>query len=163
LVQCLPKGGRIDDIIRMTTEIGVAAIHLALAERSVARPDRERGPQKAERLHRVAMEAARQSEQDYVPDVEPPVPLGDVLRRAPPGAAKVALLARHGHAELPVPPGTEELWLAVGPEGGFSPGDQVELAAAGFISGGLGRSILRTETAAVVGVALGIDRLARRA
>ena len=43
--------------------------------------------------------------------------------------------------------------LAVGPEGGFEPAELEELRAAGFVPVGLGRSILRFETAALAGLA----------
>jgi len=34
LVLCMPKGHKVDDIVRMTTELGVRAIVLALSEQS---------------------------------------------------------------------------------------------------------------------------------
>ena len=42
--------------------------------------------------------------------------------------------------------------LLIGPEGGFSPREQDELLATGAVACSLGPSILRVETAAVVGV-----------
>ena len=157
LVQCQPKGAKLDDIVRMTTEIGVAAIHVALSERCVARSEGPRADPKAERWRRIAREAARQSERSYVPEIMPPAPLDEVLARAPQTAFKAALVERSG-APLPRDIQASELWLAVGPEGGFSSADRAHLTRAGFLSAGLGSAILRTETAAVVGVALGLER-----
>ena len=67
---------------------------------------------------------------DRVPDAARG--LGAVLRDAAPGASFA---------------------FAVGPEGGFSPGDRAALAAAGFVEVSLGPIVLRTETvcAAVLG------------
>ncbi|MFT3923053.1 MAG: RsmE family RNA methyltransferase [Myxococcales bacterium] len=158
LVQCQPKGTKLDDIVRMTTEIGVSAVHVALSERCVARSEGVRGDAKAERWRRIAREAARQSERSYVPEIMPPAPLAEVLARAPSGAVRAALMERSA-APLPRNIAAPELWLAVGPEGGFSNGDRDLLTRAGFLSAGLGSAILRTETAAVVGVALGLERL----
>jgi 16S rRNA (uracil1498-N3)-methyltransferase len=157
LVQCQPKGTKLDDIVRMTTEIGVSAIHVALSERCVARSDGSRADPKAERWRRIAREAARQSERSYVPEIMSPAPLAEVLARAPAGAFRAALMERSGGA-LPRDITASELWLAVGPEGGFSSGDRALLTRASFLSVGLGSAILRTETAAVVGVALGLER-----
>jgi 16S rRNA (uracil1498-N3)-methyltransferase len=159
LVQCMPRGAKLDDIVRMTTEIGVSAIHLAWSEYCVPKKS-ERDQNKAERLSRVAIEAARQSEQAYVPDIRPPRALRDVLYDAPAQAFRGALLERSASA-LPTALDAQEAWLVVGPEGGFSEQDRGEIAAAGFVGLSLGRSILRTETAAVVGVGLLAERLRR--
>lgn len=160
LVQCLPKSGKLDDIVRMTGELGVAEIALAVSEHCVAKATREE--QKVERLERVAIEAARQSEQPYVPVLHPARPLAEVLARAPADAYRAALVER-SVAPLPDLLPAREVWLVVGPEGGLSSADRAALALANFIPTALGRSILRTETAAVVGVALALERLGRSA
>jgi 16S rRNA (uracil1498-N3)-methyltransferase len=158
LVQCLPKSGKLDDIVRMTSELGVAEIALAVSEFCVAKAAREE--QKIERLERVAIEAARQSEQAYVPVLHAARSLAEVVARAPHTAYRAAFLERSETA-LPVAFPSREVWLVVGPEGGLSSADRATLAQANFIPSALGRSILRTETAAVVGVALALERLGR--
>ena len=159
LVQCVVKGKKLDDIVRMTTELGVSAVHLALSERCVVQKT-SRDDHKVERLARVASEAARQAEQAYVPEIMEPASLEQVLLRAPAQAAKLALTERSAEPfQLPADPSS--LWLVVGPEGGLSSTDREILAHARFAAAGLGRAILRTETAAVVGVALGFFALGR--
>jgi len=161
LVQCVPKGHKLDDIVRMTTELGVAEIRLAVSDRCVSRVDEERGAGKIERLSRIAVEAARQSEQAFVPRILPAKGLDAVLATVPSDATKLVCLERSEAAFADV--GVDgAVWVTVGPEGGFSANDVAVLNAAGFKAAGLGRSILRTETAAVVGVALVIDRLRQR-
>jgi 16S rRNA (uracil1498-N3)-methyltransferase len=160
LVQCVVKGKKLDDIVRMTTELGVGAIHLAVSERCVVQKS-ARDEHKVERLARIASEAARQAEQAYVPEIVEPAPLAEVLRRAPDAALKCALLERSEAVALPSALGATAMWLAVGPEGGFSCRDREILSHAKFAAAGLGRAILRTETAAVVGVALGFSALGR--
>jgi 16S rRNA (uracil1498-N3)-methyltransferase len=162
LVQCLPKSGKLDDIVRMTSELGVAEIALAVSEYCVARSGvgAAREEQKIERLERVAIEAARQSEQAYVPVLHAARPLAEVVARAPHDAYRAAFLER-SESPLPVAFSSREVWLVVGPEGGLSSADRTTLAQANFVPSALGRSILRTETAAVVGVALALERLGR--
>ena len=46
-----------------------------------------------------------------------------------------------------------ECVLAVGPEGGWSPRDRVQLLAAGFTGLRLGPRVLRTETAGIAAIA----------
>jgi 16S rRNA (uracil1498-N3)-methyltransferase len=158
LIQCLPKAGKLDDIVRMTTELGVSTIALAVSEYCVPRTGRDE--HKAERLERIAIEAARQSEQAYLPRILPPRPLAEVLAEVPDHAYRAAFVER---TERPLPLHLEarELWLVIGPEGGLSPTDREALRRASFVSTALGRSILRTETAAVVGVALALERFGR--
>ena len=155
LVLCLPKGGKLDDIVRACGELGVAAVHPALSERSVPRP---KGANRLDRVARIAVEAARQSEQPWVTEVHPPRALAEVLADAPPDAVRLALTERGGDP-LAVASGTPEVWVVVGPEGGLGPADRELLGASGFASVGLGRAILRVETAAVVGVSLVLDRM----
>lgn len=157
LVQCLPRAGKLDEIVRMTTEIGVTSIRLAISERTVAKAS-DRVEHKVERFMRIAVEAARQSEQAHLPEILPPRPLSEVLAEAPAHLYRCALLER---SAVPIPkdinaPGA---WLVVGPEGGLSPRDRNEITAAGFDAVSLGSSILRTETAAVVGVGILAERL----
>ncbi len=161
LVQCLPKGSKLDDIVRMTTELGVSDIKLAVSSRCVSRGADERNAAKIERLTRIAIEAARQSEQAFVPTIAAAASLASVLSESPKGATKVACVER---SDVPFPELTEtgEVWVLVGPEGGLSAEDLTVIEREDFARAGLGRSILRTETASVVGVALVLDRLRRR-
>ena len=160
LVQCVPKAGKLDDLVRMTTELGVAEIALAYSEHCVVRPS-GRDEHKLERLERIAVEAARQSEQAHVPTISPAAPLSEVLARVPTAAYRAACVERT-QRPLPTELHAQEVWLVIGPEGGLSAGDRAALSEAKFDSIALGPTILRTETAAVVGVALALERLGRR-
>ncbi|HRO28487.1 MAG TPA: RsmE family RNA methyltransferase, partial [Luteimonas sp.] len=60
----------------------------------------------------------------------------------------------HGLSTLPAPGDTDPaVIIAIGPEGGWSPRDRVQLQAAGFEGLRLGPRILRTETAGLAAVA----------
>jgi len=158
LVLCyaVPKGKKLDQVVRGATEVGVAAVHLTVTERCVARPDRD-AHAKLERLARVAAEAARQAGRATVPDILAPAPLDEVVGRAPDDALR--LVAAPG-AEAFDGAG-DEAWLVVGPEGGLSEDELERLGARGFEAIGLGPTVLRTETAGVVAPALVLDRLRR--
>ena len=70
LLQCLPKGRKIDLIVRQATEAGVARIVPLESERSLVRP----GDQDArgERLRRIAREAVQQSGTPSIPVIDEP-------------------------------------------------------------------------------------------
>jgi 16S rRNA (uracil1498-N3)-methyltransferase len=153
LAQCILKGDRMDLVIQKATELGVARIIPILAERCEPRGDATR---RLERWQRVALEAAKQCERGWVPEIEDPVRLEEALERlAGPAVAFVershtplreALAALEGEVTT--------LTLFVGPEGGWEPAERDALAAARVPCVSLGRRILRAETAAISAIAI---------
>ncbi len=136
----VPKGGALETVVRMATEIGVTRIHLVLAERSVARPDRP------DRVRRWVEEAARQCGRSDVPPVGLPCSLADAWAATSPDC--VRLFAQPGSASAPACPAGAA--VAIGPEGGWTDGERHASAAAGARPMGLGPQVLRTDTAAAV-------------
>jgi 16S rRNA (uracil1498-N3)-methyltransferase len=131
------KGQRPEWAVQKLTEIGVDRIVPLLAARSVVRwPAGEAGTQVA-RLRRVAREAAMQSRRVWLPAVDAVTPFAALA------AERGAAVAHPGGG----PPALARPVVLVGPEGGW---DSAELVAAGPALVGLGPSVLRTETAAVV-------------
>lgn len=159
LCQCLPKGGKLEDIVRACTELGVMAVHLVASERSVPRPDEGRIEKRLERIGRVAVEAARQSGRSDVPDVLAPAPLDEVLARAPEEAARIAFAPDAETSLTDACEGATSAWVLVGPEGGLAPAELDRARTRGFALVGLGPTVLRVETAAPVAVALVTERL----
>jgi 16S rRNA (uracil1498-N3)-methyltransferase len=133
-----PKGDRLEWLVQKCTEVGVGRIVLVQAERSVVRWDDERAPKQLARLAAIAAEAAMQARRVWLPTVEGPVPAAGLL-------ASAAVAEPDGR-----PVDARDRCIAVGPEGGWTPG---EVAAAGDRVS-LGPNILRVETAAVVAATL---------
>jgi 16S rRNA (uracil1498-N3)-methyltransferase len=134
------KGQRPEWAVQKLTEIGVDRIVPLLAARSVVRWPSGESSGQLSRLRRVAREAAMQSRRAWLPVVDGVTPFAAVAAEA--GAA----LAHPGGE----PPSLDRPVLLVGPEGGW---EATELAA-GLPVVGLGPSVLRAETAAVVAGAL---------
>lgn len=130
------KGQRPEWAVQKLTELGVDAIWLLVADRSVVRWDGSRAEGAAARLARVAREAAMQSRRCRLPEVRVGLPVAEAA--GVPGAA----LADPGGS----PPGLDHPVLLVGPEGGWS--DAEREAAPATVD--LGPTVLRAETAAVV-------------
>jgi len=135
VVSAIPKGDRVDWIVQKLTEIGISQIVLADFARSVVRWDGERLDKQRQRLHRVMLEAAMQSRRVWLPRLI----IGETFDVA----------VQRPDAVLAEPDGDsggQASCVIVGPEGGFA---ESELAApVGRI--GLGDTVLRVETAAVV-------------
>jgi 16S rRNA (uracil1498-N3)-methyltransferase len=145
-----PEPARMDWIVEKAVELGAAAILPLRAARS------ERGaePGRAGRWARLAAAAARQSRQPAVPPILPPQDLASALAAAP-GAALVAHPgADAGAAARVASERPAALLVAVGPEGGWTEAELEAAARAGAVPWGLGRAVLRVETAALAALVL---------
>ncbi len=165
LLLAVPKAGRLETVVRMTTELGVSGLRLCHSQRSV--PKLSADSPKIERLRRVAREACAQSGNARAPEVHAPEALLQVAALAPAGAKKLVfwelatqtLDAALGPAPSATPAQPLSVWAVVGPEGGLSAEEVAGLQALGYQPVGLGDAILRVDTAAVVIAALLLDRL----
>ncbi|MBI3028497.1 MAG: 16S rRNA (uracil(1498)-N(3))-methyltransferase [Candidatus Rokubacteria bacterium] len=159
LAQGIPKGDKMEWIVRTVTELGVVRVLPLVTERTIVRLEPGRWRDRARRWQRVAKEAAKQCGRAVIPTVEAPRPLQEFAGAAPAADLRLCLWEgeRRGLSEIlddaargPV----ASVLLAVGPEGGLAAREVETLVAQGFTSAGLGPRILRTETAGPVGVAL---------
>jgi len=142
----LPKGERQRWLVEKAVELGVSRLVPLIARRGVAEP----GAAAVARLSRYVIEASKQCGRNRLLQIAAPLPWGQYCRQADGAASR--LLADFGPGAVPLaglsaPDTTRDVWLAVGPEGGFT---EDELAAAAdWQRVSLGSRILRVETAAL--------------
>jgi 16S rRNA (uracil1498-N3)-methyltransferase len=144
-----------DFLVQKTAELGIARIVPIVMARSVVRPNGEAG--RRGRWEKIAREAARQSGRADVPVIDAALPLDAALAAADLPARRLALFEGEQTRSLRAALGgttPAPTALLVGPEGGFAAAELPAVEAAGFSPVGLGRRILRVETAAIVAVAL---------
>lgn len=152
-----PKGDKLELVVQKATELGVASVTPYLSERCVRRPKPERIAGETERLSRIAAEAAKQSGRSALPTVSAPLSYGEMLCEA--AASELALFCYEGKGVeqlsliLGKHPEARELAVIVGPEGGFSDKEAEAAREAGCLLCGLGRRILRCETAPLFALA----------
>src|SRR3954452_17127252 len=72
LAQAIPKGKNMDLIVQKSVEIGAAEIAPILSDRTVVRLDEESAMSKQEKWQTVAIEAAKQCGQNWLPSVHLP-------------------------------------------------------------------------------------------
>jgi 16S rRNA (uracil1498-N3)-methyltransferase len=160
LVQCVPRGDRMDFIVQKATELGVARVVPVLSQRSVVRLDPAQAESKAAHWRAVAVNACEQCGRNRLPVIEAPCQLirylGDSYGRSDvPGDAngpRLLLepdLGSSGDA-LAIRAAVE---IAIGPEGGFTAEEIETFRVCGFRTVRLGPRVLRTETAALAAIA----------
>jgi 16S rRNA (uracil1498-N3)-methyltransferase len=162
----LLKGSKMDLVIQKATELAAEAVVPLVASRSVAKVSETKTGTKLARWQRIAAEACKQCGAAAPPAVRAPVdveaaassltdfdaavlfwegdkcaPLSDALAGAGP-EAKVAVI--------------------VGPEGGLTEDEVDTFCRAGAKCAGLGDLVLRSETAAIAGLAIVTYELSRK-
>ncbi|RJQ31232.1 MAG: 16S rRNA (uracil(1498)-N(3))-methyltransferase [Peptococcaceae bacterium] len=158
VVQGLPKGDKMDLIIQKGTELGVSRIVTLRCERSVINLGGIRSARRVARWRRIAQEAAKQSCRLDIPEVLEPAGWPEVLDSLPAGSMALMLWEEEQVVTLQTvlreEPAPGEVYVFIGPEGGFTP-DEVERARLrGIRTVSLGRRILRTETAGMAALAM---------
>lgn len=148
LIQGMPKGDKLELVLQKGTELGVNHFSLVEMERSVGHLKAERQGKKFDRWQKIIQEAARQSQQYHLPQLDIGHSFANTLRQI--DAQEKLLLWEEGDVALTdaLPQiQVQSAAVVVGPEGGIS-AQEVELAKSmGYKIVGLGPRILRTETA----------------
>ena len=157
-------------VVRMAVELGVDHLLPLQCERTAVQ-----GQLRPERWRSIAAEAAEQCERLWLPEIAEPCPLPALLERSLPVAAAAdplplrlwattrrpdcraldTLLSQLGSVSAPASqqaPLPAEIWLAIGPEGGWSEAEERQALASGWLAVDLGPRILRSSTACVAGL-----------
>ena len=154
LLQGVARGEKMDLILQKATELGAAAFRPLWSQRSEVKLDEARAQKRLMHWRSVVSSACEQSGRAFVPDVAAPVSLAAVLAALEPGGLRL-ILDPQGELSFATlsAEATQAVYLAIGPEGGWSPLDREQLRAAGFQGLRLGPRILRTETAGLAAIA----------
>lgn len=157
LFQGIPKGDKMDLIVQKAVEVGVNAIVPVFTSRCVSRPDEKSLQKKAQRWQKIVLEAAKQSGRGCVPKIFSALNFKDAVSFAK-NSDEIILFYENDGESLPaaMKRNVNSVSIFVGPEGGFEASEVAEVKNSGGKICSLGKRILRTETAAIVSVALAI-------
>ena len=154
VAQAVPKGQKMDFVIEKLTELGAAEILPFYCERTVPRRSR-----RDERWERLAAAAARQSGRSTIPAVLPAADFESILDRF--SRYDRVLFLWELAEQLPLRDRLPQLLASVhsilvivGPEGGFSSEEALLAQENGANLVSIGSRIVRTETAALVMLAI---------
>jgi len=158
LYQGLPKGAKMDEIVRKATELGVFRIVPVETERSIPGIG-DISAKKYDRWKRIAKEASRQSMRVKVPGIDEVSTLAELSDGlAYEGYDLILILyeLEEGRTLKEALRGINGRKIAVfiGPEGGFESSEIELLIQHGAFSVTIGDTILRTETAGPAAVAM---------
>lgn len=153
----LLKGRKMDLVVEKATELGVHTIVPFVSAFTVAHIPPERQADRLARWHRIAQSASKQSGSP-LPDINLPRSFDQLLANIPPTADKL-LFYEHGRADtlkafVNNHSVHSSLWIIIGSEGGFTPGEVQQAQRAGCQAVSLGQPILRAETASIAAIAL---------
>lgn len=155
LGQAIPKGKNMDLIVQKATELGAAAIVPLLSERTVLQFDADEAAKKQAKWQTVAIEAAKQCGQNWLPEIQRPQTPKEFFQGRPHFDLTLIaslqtdawrlkeLLAEFGEKK------PQRVLILVGPEGDFTPAEIALAKSHGCRPITLGPIVLRTETAAI--------------
>jgi 16S rRNA (uracil1498-N3)-methyltransferase len=157
LAQSLPKGSKIDLILRQGTETGVNRFIPLVTQRSVSRPDESQFEHKNNRWQKILVEACRQCGRNDVPQLDEVMDWKKCLELF--GEFDQVLLPYEKEAPtlktvLESNNAARKILILVGPEGGWSKDEVREAQQKGAAAVHLPTPILRTETAGLAIVSM---------
>jgi 16S rRNA (uracil1498-N3)-methyltransferase len=159
LAQAIPKGKNMDLIVQKAVEIGAAEIAPIISDRTIVQLDDESASQKQTKWQTIAVEAAKQCGQNWLPEVRAPQKLAQFFQPAarfdlqligslqPDARHLKKILADYTSEHAGALPAN--VLMVVGPEGDFTPAELSLARSHGCAPITLGPIILRVETAAI--------------
>jgi 16S rRNA (uracil1498-N3)-methyltransferase len=154
LAQALSSTEKLDWVIQKATELGVTNIQPLATERSVTKLSQERSEKRIAHWRQVAIAACEQCGRNELPVIFEPLNILTWLQhtQALP-TTKLILLPESNHLLSQQPKPIGAITLLIGAEGGFTTLEKNTASNCNFVSVCMGPRVLRTETAAVAGIA----------
>lgn len=154
LCQGLLKGPKWDWFLEKACELGVHRVIPLVSERTIVKST-ERDPHKIERWQKIVLAASKQCGRNELMRVDAPRSFNEVLEERPSSAE--AFIPWEKEDATPLRNiSSKEVWIFIGPEGGW---DEKEVALAqrrGIKPVRLGPTLLRSETAGLVAATLAL-------
>lgn len=151
LYQALVKGDKFDTVVQKAVECGASRIVPFISERCVVRLSKSDCEKKRLRWQRIAAEAAKQCGRGIIPEVAGLLSFDEMVSEA--AGADIPLFCYEAEDMKSLPEvlskkgEAKKVSIVIGSEGGFSVNEAIKAKEGGLESVGLGKRILRTETA----------------
>ena len=137
---------RYEWFLEKSTEIGITEITPIICQNS------ERRVLKEDRMHKILVSAMKQSHRSYLPQLNPIISLHNFLKNQAHTNGFIAHCQADKKSHLiDLIVKNQNITLLIGPEGDFTSNEISQALDEGYTAVSLGKSRLRTETAAIVG------------
>ncbi|MCE3046280.1 16S rRNA (uracil(1498)-N(3))-methyltransferase [Legionella sp. 16cNR16C] len=153
LVQGVSKGERMEIVVQKAAELGVASITPVLTDYCAVKLDEERMRKKQAQWQHIVISACEQCGRNTVPPVQPIITFAGFLKQMPAVASFVLSPGADKHWR-DFQCKDKEMYLFIGPEGGFSAEELDQLTKNHCAPLSLGPRVLRTETAAIAALSI---------
>lgn len=154
LAQAMSTSDKMDWVVQKATELGITSIQPVQTQRSVAKLSETRAEKRGLHWQGVVIAACEQCGRNTLPEIHAPLELATWLLVQRSSTHQKFILLPEGALALKEQTEVKEnVTLLIGPEGGFSNDEALMAQHAGFVPIRLGPRVLRTETAAIAGIA----------
>lgn len=140
---------KFDLILQKLTELGVTSIIPLKTERSIVKIDKFKEEKKLLRWETICKEASEQSHRVTIPKIHNIKTMKELLNIKKEVNLICSLNDNTKPLESYLTDEVKEILFVIGPEGGFTNGEEEFLIQNGFSSTTLGKRVLRVETAAM--------------
>jgi len=154
IAQGFLKDKKMDVLIRQLTELGINAWIPFFAERSIAKPDKNRLYARTQRWEKIARESLKQCRRTAIPGIYPCLDYEDMLAHSNSCELKLIFweqdaVNRESIFQIQAEQNCKKIFAILGPEGGLSSKEVEAAINKGFTTASLGPRILRAETATI--------------
>ncbi len=158
LYQAVPKLDKLELIIQKAVELGVAKIVPVITSRCISRPDKKSFAKKKERLNKISLEAAKQSNRGIIPEVSDILDFKTAVLRLSENDFSFVCYEKGGVPFSSVVNTSDfrnkSVGLLIGSEGGFEESEIEYCENKGIKTISMGKRILRCETAPISAVSI---------
>lgn len=157
IYQGVPKQSKMEYIVQKSVELGVCNVIPVFTERTVVQ-DKGNFDKKVERWSKIAYESAKQCKRGVIPIIGNPLSFDEMLSQIQ--DKDLVLFLYESEIDIKIKDilrkfdKAKQIAIIVGPEGGFSEEEASKAVSSGAVSVSLGKTILRTETAGAVALAI---------
>ena len=153
VAQAFLKQRKMDNLVRQLTELGITKWVPFISKRSVPKPDNKRLTARTNRWEKISREALKQCNRGRIMEIGPTVSFEDTFNISKQSSLKIAFWENESKpinlALAQSKRHFNNIFIMIGPEGGFTSQEIEKAKACGFITATLGPRILRAETATI--------------
>lgn len=157
LIQAIPKKEKMDYLVEKATELGVDSITPVFTERTIPDWGEDKKASRVARWRKIALEASKQCGRPEIPEIRDIADFSEIIKKTDADGLKlIAALQDKTESIKKALVGFKggRIYIAIGPEGDFTPGEVGEASKWGFKPVSLGPRVLKSDTAGLFAISV---------